>query len=99
MLDGDHREFTDQTLTFLIVTSQDIIFTLLLTDQLIKHQLKISKDFNCIGLYFLKKLKSFEDSLILSLIIGRHWLDSICKLKTQPSRQNNNNANTTALLA
>jgi hypothetical protein len=82
MPDGDHGEFIDQTLTFRIVTSQDIIFTLIQADQLINHQLRISKDFNCIGLHFLKKLKPLKDSLIFSLIIGGHWLDSICELET-----------------
>jgi hypothetical protein len=47
----------------------------------------------------LEKLKPFEDSLIFSLIIGRHWLDSICKFVTRSSGQNDNDAITTALLA
>jgi len=99
MPNGDHRDFIDQASTFLIVTSQDIIFTLIYADQLINHQLRISKDFNCICLYFLNKLKPFENGLIFSLIIGHHWLDGICKFETRPSGQNNNDANTTALLA
>ena len=81
MPDGDHGELINQTSTFLIVTSQDIIFPLVQADQLINHQLRISKNFNRVGLYFLKKLKPLEDNLIFSLIIG-HWLDNICKFET-----------------